>query len=116
MSLYTYYIYDHYKCMLLTLWPLYKYYHYGHYTHITIMPIKICLCAGELCRACRFDRCVLGGMNVRAIRSIPAELDLEQASRAVERRRAELLQLQLKNRQGTQEYSSPMALIKVKNP
>lgn len=92
------------------------YYHYDHFIYITIMAIiLLCPCIGELCRACRFDRCVLGGMNVRAIRSIPADLDIEQASRALERRRAELLQLQHKNGQGMQEFSSPIALIKVKN-
>ncbi|KAH7697061.1 zinc finger protein, partial [Aphelenchoides avenae] len=42
------------------------------------------------CRACRFDRCIMAGMNVTAIH-LPSSTDRAAVQRAIDQRRKEIL-------------------------
>ena len=48
-------------------------------------------CTGQLCRSCRFDRCLLGGMCIRAIKSYDQREDLQLLALELERRKQHLL-------------------------
>uniref|UniRef100_A0A1I8BXG5 NR LBD domain-containing protein n=1 Tax=Meloidogyne hapla TaxID=6305 RepID=A0A1I8BXG5_MELHA len=58
-------------------------------------PAKCChfdvpSCLGELCRSCRFDRCLLGGMDFRTIQKFPDGVEVDKISAMLTERKHQL--------------------------
>lgn len=52
---------------------------------------------GEFCRSCRFDRCLLGGMNFRTIQKFPNGIDVNKISAMLTEKKRQLFEKDTKS-------------------